>query len=79
MNEQNFIPGVPMEPEPDRLYAVLSQQQSGVAVGTILRGEDANWKAGNIIGHWPMPMTMAANVARALNRRGSFTFHNFTM
>jgi hypothetical protein len=35
MNEQNFIPGVPMEPEPDRLYAVLSQQQSGVAVGTI--------------------------------------------
>lgn len=77
MQKDIWVKGVPIAPEPDRLYAVLSQQNAGVAVGNILRGEDCNWSATNIIAHWPIPATMTKAQALSVFRRMYYDFAQY--
>ena len=77
MQPDIWIKGVPEKPEPDRLYAVMSQQNAGVAVGNILRGDDCNWKACNIIAHWPLPATMTELQAKGVQRRMYYDFKQY--
>ena len=77
MQKDIWVKGVPIAPEPDRLYAVMSHQNAGVAVGNILRGDDCNWKASNIIAHWPMPATMTDMQAAGVARRMFYDFAQY--
>ena len=78
MQKDIWIKGVPANPEEDRLYAVLSQQNGGVAVGNILRGGDCHWQASNIIAYWPMPATMTDMQANSVRRRMYYDFAQYT-
>ena len=77
MQKDIWIKGVPEKPEPDRLYAVMSQQNAGVAVGNILRGDDCNWRACNIIAHWPLPATMTDMQAASIHRSNFYDFTQY--
>jgi hypothetical protein len=73
MNEQ-WIKGIPAVIEPNRLYAVLGQPNSGYSVGVVIRGEDCNWRARDIIGHYPLPLVMNSAEASRIKRTGQYSW-----
>ena len=70
--KQQWIPGLPGKIEPDRLYAVLRQPTAGYSVGVVIRGDDCNWRGPDILGHYPLPLTMNSAEATRLHRRGEY-------
>jgi len=73
VNEQ-WIKGIPAVVEPDRLYAVMGKPNSGYSVGVVIRGEDCNWRAQDIIGHYPLPLTMNSAEASRIQRTGQYSW-----
>lgn len=67
---EGWIRGVPQQPEPDRLYAIMAKPESGYSVGCVIRGEDCNWRSCTILAHYPLPMSMSKAEALALKRFG---------
>ena len=70
--KQQWTPGLPVKIEPDRLYAVLRQPTVGYSVGIVIRGEDCNWRAPDLLGHYPLPLKMNSAEANRLLRTGTY-------
>ena len=71
---KGWIPGIPKNPEPDCLYAVMSKPEVGCAVAGVIRGGDCNWGSKGIIAHYPMPLSMDSATALKLIRTGRYDF-----
>ena len=70
--KQQWIPGIPWKIELDRIYAVLRQPTVGYSVGMVIRGEDCNWRGPDILGHYPLPLTMTSAESKRLLGRGEY-------
>ena len=70
--EPYFTAGIPAEIDPDALYVVLAQPASGYGVGSVIRGDDCNWRSSGIIGHAKLPAKMTTIERNGIKRRGFF-------
>lgn len=66
------VSGSCQAPKPDHLYCVFRSAGSGFAVGVVIRGDDCNWNAAEIVAHAELPLEMERSVAWGFITGGAF-------